>query len=69
MKDYDNAIDNYEKAIAKDPEFIGAYNNLANILYQKKNYMRAEEVCLDGLSYYPFEDSLILIKREFINMI
>jgi len=60
---YDKAIENYEKAITKTPKLIGVFNNLANVyLHQKRDYKQAEQICLEGLSYYPFEDSFVLIR-------
>ena len=62
IKDYELAIENYNKSLAHKTRLIGAFNNLANIyFYEKKDYNKAEQICLEGLSYYPFEDSLILI--------
>lgn len=61
-EEYDQAIENYERALSQDIKLIGVFNNLVNIyIYQKKNYVKAEQVCLDGLAYYPFDESLILL--------
>lgn len=60
--DYDKAIVSYKEALNIEPKLIGAFNNLANIyFYNKKDYEKAEQVCLEGLSYYPSDPSLILI--------
>jgi len=61
-KEYDKAIENYEEALNQDIKAIGVFNNLVNIyIYQKKDYVKAEQICLEGLAYYPFDDSLILL--------
>lgn len=61
-KDYDKAIESYKKSLSENVKLLGAFNNLANIyFYQKKDYIKTEQICLEGLSYYPFEDLLISI--------
>lgn len=45
LKNNDDAIKNYEKAIKLDSLYIDPYHNLANIYYKDKQYNLAVEMC------------------------
>lgn len=59
LKEYDEAIPYFEKAIERSPSWVMAYNNLATIFYAKKDYDTAEAyslvaIELDSTLGYPY---------------
>ena len=60
MGDFAKARDSYEKALAVDPNFIPALNNLAYIYSEKlSNLDRAAELARKAHELYPSEPSVM----------
>ena len=52
-KDLTEAVDYYSQAIASDPTFSAAFYRLAFIFYEKRLFIRMEEILVEGLRVDP----------------
>jgi tetratricopeptide (TPR) repeat protein len=56
--DFKLAEQNYQTAIAQDPQYFPAYNNLANLYYQNGNLPQAEQTFRQAIAVAPTEGFL-----------
>jgi tetratricopeptide (TPR) repeat protein len=52
-KNYDAALENYEKAVELNPKYVDAFNNIGLIYYAREDYARARDSYLKAVEIDP----------------